>query len=246
MVNAGYRTKSRARNVGVDMRGIRVFVSSPCYDNIDVRAEVDAHLKSMGFVPFLSDDGGARFKVSTDTDSIETCLVNLRASDYVVVILSKRYGPIIPRSTEEKLSATHIEYREARAHGKPIYFFARDQLLAEYSLVKANRRENIKLKLRWIDEKDVDHIVALLDEQMTWKQGTSNWCITFRNSLDVTAEPGCAVCLLPGLAAFAAPRRCGMKTAHPPRDLWPLQLKTKQLVVGVCVGLFAFERGAGN
>ncbi len=72
---------------------MKVFISSTCYDLIDVRCELDDFLKSLGLLPVLSDSYLSDFEVQYDKNSIETCLVNVRSADIVIVILDKRYGP---------------------------------------------------------------------------------------------------------------------------------------------------------
>ena len=42
---------------------MRVFVSSTCYDLLDLRAEVEAHLQEMGLTPLLSDRPSSDFEV---------------------------------------------------------------------------------------------------------------------------------------------------------------------------------------
>src|SRR3954467_12463441 len=107
---------------------LRMFVSSTCFDLIDLRSEVRATLEQDGFLVSMSDEYDT-FQIDGRADSIETCLANLRQSDGVIVVLSKRYGPPLRPLKLEK-SATHLEYDEAVRLGKPIYFFVRDRLMA--------------------------------------------------------------------------------------------------------------------
>src|SRR5262245_34129829 len=107
---------------------MKVFVSSTCYDLIDLRAELLEDLRDLGVEPYLSDLKESDFETPGDHvgNSIETCLVNLRACDVVVFVLSQRYGPFLKRGYGD-LSATHVEYREARNHKKRILFYIRDR-----------------------------------------------------------------------------------------------------------------------
>lgn len=59
----------------------QIFVSSTCYDLLDLRAEVEALLKEMGLSPVMSDRPRSEFEVTGYSDSIATCLANVRGAD---------------------------------------------------------------------------------------------------------------------------------------------------------------------
>ncbi|MEZ5942098.1 MAG: DUF4062 domain-containing protein, partial [Planctomycetaceae bacterium] len=111
---------------------MRVFISSTCFDLIDVRAELAEQLRALDLTPVLSDDKNSDFRVHPSENSIRTCLVNLQSCDHVIVILDKRYGPPLGGAGFEDISATHLEYREARERKIPVHFYARDRLIADY------------------------------------------------------------------------------------------------------------------
>ena len=89
--------------------GNKVFVSSTCYDLIDLRADVQHGLRDMGLAPVLSDDSTSDFEVAPDKNSIETCLVNVDACDHVIFVLSH---PTTIR--DAKVKRGRIEYRQLR------------------------------------------------------------------------------------------------------------------------------------
>ena len=51
-----------------------MFVSSTCYDLIDLRAELEEELRQLGLTPVMSDQPSAEFEVLPNQKSIETCL----------------------------------------------------------------------------------------------------------------------------------------------------------------------------
>src|SRR5262245_46819488 len=120
---------------------MRVFVSSTCYDLIDLRAELHEDLQDLGIDSLFSDIKESDFHTPGDAigNSIETCLANLRSSDVVVVVLSQRYGPSLGERYNN-VSATHLEYREAQKHKKRILFYVRDRLVADLTTWKKNGR----------------------------------------------------------------------------------------------------------
>src|SRR4051812_7537858 len=118
---------------------MRVFISSTAYDLIDIRAELFEYFKSLGIIPILSDNSLSDFTIEHNINSIETCLANVDRADEVVVILDKRYGPSLKSAGYDDVSATHLEFRRAIERRKPIHFFVRDRLEADFSIWKKNK-----------------------------------------------------------------------------------------------------------
>ncbi len=116
---------------------LRVFVSSTCYDLLDLRQELAAHLESLGCIVRLSEDFD-RFEVSGVEDAIETCLQNLDQSDIVICVLDRRYGWIVPSGPLQGKSVTHAEIERGRTLGKSIFFFVRDKAELDYRQLKKN------------------------------------------------------------------------------------------------------------
>lgn len=167
---------------------MKVFVSSTCFDLLDIRAEVSALLAEMGLSAVMSDCPTSEFTQVPETNSIETCLVNVRSSDAALVILNQRYGPPLGSRGFDDVSATHLEYRAAIAEkGKPVYFYVRDRLHADHATWKKNKRRN-DLSLLWVESRDFG-LFAFLDEHLNLqaKSGRTNWLTTFSNSLDLKA-----------------------------------------------------------
>lgn len=159
-----------------------IFVSSTCYDLVDLRAELEQALKNMGLTPIMSDRLTSEFEVQTDKNSIETCLVNLRRCDVVLLILSQRYGPSLEKAGFEDFSATHLEYKEAVKVGKPIFLYVRDRTEADYNIFKVNKNPE---DLRWVNKNDV-RIFEIFDEHRKLTNGDmNNWYFPFSDVTDL-------------------------------------------------------------
>jgi hypothetical protein len=171
----------------------RVFISSTCYDLVDVRAEVKALIEDMGFDAQLSeDDLDSAFEVSGEIDktSIQECLDNVNTCDCFVLILSQRYGPSLGKADYDDVSATHLEYREfvrrkERGDKVKLFVYVRDRLAQDFSTWKANRKQPIKH--HWVPEKDAERLFTFLEEVSklnahAGKDGTNNWFTRFRDS----------------------------------------------------------------
>jgi hypothetical protein len=164
----------------------RIFVSSTVYDLLDVRAELLKLLGDLSLVPVLSDQPPSDFTLNPSVNSIETCLVNLRTCDAVLVVLSQRYGPSLGAAGYPDISATHLEYREARDCGLPIFFYVRDRLEADYSYWKKNGRPDSGLTVSWVRDQD-QRLFKFMDEHSKLMAGAqnTNWYWTFRDSVDL-------------------------------------------------------------
>lgn len=165
----------------------KIFVSSTDFDLLDVRAEVLIHLKDLGLVPSLFENPGPAFQLQPTANSIETCLVNVRDASVFLCIVSQRYGSKLGEYGFEDLSATHLEYREARKMGIPIFFFVRDRALADY---EAWRRASDRSAFKGaFVKKDTDSKYSLLefiDEHCHLSGGTNNnWRLVFSTSVDL-------------------------------------------------------------
>ncbi len=167
---------------------LRVFVSSTCYDLLDVRAELAQLLVSIGIVPVLSDDKLSDFKVPLDLHSIQACLVNIESCDAVILLLDQRYGPSLEKTGVSSVSATHEEYRHAVKCKKPIYVYVRDKTVADHRIWEQNKeREN--LKLTWVKNPADWKLFDLLSEhaKLTKDLTRSNWFTSFSTSVDLKA-----------------------------------------------------------
>ncbi|MDC3962530.1 DUF4062 domain-containing protein [Polyangium jinanense] len=168
--------------------GSRIFISSTCYDLLDLRAEVELHLRGMGLTPILSDRPASEFETAGYKDSIETCLANVRTSDAFICILSQRYGPSLGAAGFKDVSATHLEYEEAKARGLPIYMYVRDRLLGEYSVWKKNGGPSgsATVKFAWVP-RDNERIFNFVHEHQALVSGSpdSNWLWAFKDSCEL-------------------------------------------------------------
>jgi hypothetical protein len=160
----------------------RVFVSSTCYDLLDLRASLEVTLRACGLLPVMSDRPTSEFTNPGDKNSIETCLVNLRSCERCIVILSQRYGPSLNKAGFDDVSATHLEYREAVKAGIPVGVYVRDRLWAEHNLAK----RNAGMATAWAKAEDAQRLFAFIDEHETLVNGDKpNWMWPFTSSVEL-------------------------------------------------------------
>ena len=173
-----------------EMPPVDVFISSSCYDLTDLRAELGAHLQNHSFLVRLSDEYNSNFKVNGSVDSIASCLLNVEAADVVVLILDRRYGPILKDGPYAGLSATHAEIQHAltllpEERRKPIFTFVRNQSVDDHERVLLDHSYDAK----WIDDKNKDKLTNLIAEMKRYasavKAKRSNWFDAFKSSADL-------------------------------------------------------------
>lgn len=160
----------------------RIFISSTCFDLIDMRAELKLYLESVGLVPIMSDQLDSDFQTFHDKNSIETCLINLRSCDTVIIILSQRYGGNLSKAGFGNYSATHLEYIEANKTNKRIMFFVRDRLEADFNHFKKTKSIS---ELSWVDAKDIQIFELLSLRRNLSNNDNDNWIWTFKDVIDV-------------------------------------------------------------
>ncbi|MCF7964764.1 MAG: DUF4062 domain-containing protein [Methylobacter tundripaludum] len=171
---------------GIKSSNKRVFVSSTVYDLIDIRSEIETLLREFSLTPVMSDSRDNGFDSTIQGNSIETCLVNLKTCEQVILVLSQRYGPSLKSSGFTDHSATHLEYIEAKNHGIPIHFYVRDQLMADYSVWKKTKDKE-SLCFSWTNKDQFD-LFKLIDERKSLNGGFVNWISTFSNSIELKQQ----------------------------------------------------------
>ena len=163
----------------------KIFISSTCYDLIDLRAELKEYINSLGLSPIMSDNLESKFEIFPDQNSIETCLINLRSCDVVILILSQRYGPSLAKAGFTDYSATHLEYLEAVKCKIKTIVFVRDRLEADFTNFKKTRNEK---SLVWIEPKE-QRLFEIIDAHKKLENDTiNNWYWTFKNSVDLKSR----------------------------------------------------------
>lgn len=112
-----------------------IFLSSTCFDLLDVRAELKSALEAMGHKAFASETPD--FPVNSSLKPADNCLEVLRTCDIYLLIVNTRYGSPFDGDAVLKspvplpggyLSITLAEYLTARAAGLEIRIWVRDSI----------------------------------------------------------------------------------------------------------------------
>ena len=174
-----------------------IFISSPEYNLIDLRAELAQFLSDLGYDPILSSAEGFP-DYTPELQPWESCLQVLDSTFITILIIDGRYGTPLewhgyPHLTEEKISPTHGEYRFAKLNGKRLLVFIREGLLAYYqvyreALKKAKfDRATCERRLKQVLPKNIEYrTLEFINEVKT--TFPIPWCIEFKNVVGIKKE----------------------------------------------------------
>jgi hypothetical protein len=114
---------------------MNIFLSSTCYDLVDLRAELEHHLASKGFTMLLSNRPD--FPISIGVHRHQACVDTVRDHcDLFILVLDKRFGA--EYYCDKKISVTMAEFNQARNSGKKIFVLVRQNVFDERLSFNAN------------------------------------------------------------------------------------------------------------
>ena len=145
------------------MAGLKVFVSSTCYDLSIVRSQLRIFLNTMGYNPIMSDYNDVLYDPRIHTHS--SCIDEVINSDMLILIIGSRFGGKgVPEAVEkvdfeiigkdgdssitktdlkENLSITQLEVLKAIEGSIPIYTFIEQQVWHDHELYERNKEKEI-------------------------------------------------------------------------------------------------------
>lgn len=116
---------------------MKIFLSSTCYDLVDVRAELERFLEQKGHELLLSDR--ANFPVDVGLHRHDVCINNVKLADLFILIVDGRFGA--PYYKDKNLSITWAEFNEALNTGLKIIPFVRKDVFNERQTYNHNKKK---------------------------------------------------------------------------------------------------------
>lgn len=144
------------------MAGLRVFVSSTCYDLSVIRSQLRIFIQNLGHEPLMSDYSDLLYDPRLHTHT--SCVDEVANADVVVLIVGSRFGgKTVPealakldfevlksksKSTEslvkkDNLSVTQLEILKAVESGIPVFTFVDSAVWHDHSLYEKNKDKSI-------------------------------------------------------------------------------------------------------
>lgn len=165
------------------MAGIKVFVSSTCYDLSMLRSELRDFIVSMGYEPIMSDYMDVLFDPRIHTHT--SCIDEVTNCDMLVVIIGSRFGGEgVPEAIEKidisaieqlssgklpsdkHLSITQLEVLKAIQDGIPVYTFIERNVYANHSVYEKNKNNPIVKSIKYPaieKEESAEYIFSFID-----------------------------------------------------------------------------------
>jgi nucleoside 2-deoxyribosyltransferase len=136
----------------------RIFISSTFYNLKQVRADLEAFVKSLGYDPVLNERGAVPY--GNDQRLEEYCYKEIDLCDIVVAIIGGRFGSA---SQHEPYSISQMELKTAVELGKPLYIFVEQAVLSEFRTYHKNIG-NESIMYAFVDDIRVYHFLDEMEK----------------------------------------------------------------------------------
>lgn len=113
----------------------RVFVSSTWYDLRYIRENLKYFIKTLGYEPVLSEEGGVFYDPSVHVQ--DTCLSEIPNCHLFILIIGGRFGAEFKDTTR---SVTNSEHAEAVKLKIPVFALVEQAVYNDFHLYQANKR----------------------------------------------------------------------------------------------------------
>ena len=144
------------------MAGLRVFVSSTCYDLSVIRSQLRIFIQNLGHEPLMSDYSDLLYDPRIHTHS--SCVDEVASADLVLLIVGSRFGgKTVPEALgkidfeflkkesksieslkkQENLSVTQLEILKAVESGIPVFTFVDSSVWHDHALYEKNKEKPI-------------------------------------------------------------------------------------------------------
>jgi len=144
------------------MAGLRVFVSSTCYDLSSIRAQLRLFISSLGHDPVMSDFNDVLYDPRVHTHT--SCIEEVAGCDVVVLLVGSRYGgtsipdaalkidfeavskeskSIDALKARDNISVTQLEVLKAVEQGIPVFSFVDERVWHDHALYEKNKSKTI-------------------------------------------------------------------------------------------------------
>lgn len=144
------------------MAGLRIFVSSTCYDLSSIRSQLRTFIRDMGYDPIMSDYNDVLYDPRIHTHT--SCIEEVSTCDIIILIVGSRFGgKAIPEAIsridfediqeksknveilkkKDNISVTQLEILKAVEKEIPIFTFIEGRLWNDHALYEKNKDKGI-------------------------------------------------------------------------------------------------------
>lgn len=181
-------------SIAKHMPSRRVFISSTCRDLHDERIALAKLLNHLGYKAICSDADDFD-PICINTHSHDHCIHEMQKCNYVIFILSGRYGQKYIGSEflqilKEKLvnfdqllinpSVTLAEFIMARIENKTILVLFNEKIVDERDYYNNSKKKNVEMPLKRADNINIFDFFSYVTRQLT-----VNWIVNYRDLNDL-------------------------------------------------------------
>ncbi len=152
----------------------RVFVSSTFYDLRYIRENLKFFVKSLGYEPVLSEEGGIYYDPESHVQ--EAAVAEVPSCQMLVLIIGGRYGQRF--KPDPKQSVTNAEYKKAIETKVPIFALVERDVYEQYRVYRGNK-ENPNVDATSINYPAVDTVKIFDFVEEVQGQAVNNALVPF-------------------------------------------------------------------
>jgi Domain of unknown function (DUF4062) len=161
------------------MASPRVFISSTCYDLKHIRENLKYLIKTIGYDPILSEEGGVFYDPKLHTE--DACLAEIPNCQLFILIIGGRFGS---KSIKGGHSITNSEYKEAVQLKIPVFALVEQAVRNDFQVFLKNR-ENEQIDADKIIYPSVDNAKIFNFIEEVSNHSVNNALVPFRDFSDI-------------------------------------------------------------
>lgn len=127
------------------MAAPKVFVSSTCFDLVEIRDSLRLFIKSFGFEPILSEYGDVFYH--PDLHTHEACVNEIGNCHLFVLVIGGRFGGRYV--CDKTKSITNAEYEAAVTNKIPIFTYIKSGVLENHHIYQENNKQSFVNQIRY-------------------------------------------------------------------------------------------------
>lgn len=163
----------------------KIFISSTCFDLLEVREQLKRFVKSFGFDPILSEYGDVFFHPDLNTQ--DACVNEVSNCQLFILIIGGRFGGNY--NFDKDKSITNAEYEAAKKANIPIFTYIKNGVLSNHHIYRENKKEKFVNSINFPaieKQENAENIFKFVDEVR--RSPTNNAFEGFDNFNDIESH----------------------------------------------------------
>jgi len=120
----------------------KIFISSTCYDLMQIRDSLSEFIQEYYYEPVLSEKGDVFYH--PDLHTHESCIGEIENCDMFILIIGGRFGG--KYKSDEQKSITNAEYEAAKVRNIPVFTFVKREVYEDHRVYQRNKKNSAFVK----------------------------------------------------------------------------------------------------